>query len=109
MSFVDFGALPNLTLLDRVDFTPPEKAFRPLEFGALTQRPGLNTKTRRLTIGCPIWSVKEWVGSVYPPKSKPTEFLRHYGEQFNGIELNSTFYQIPSAGTVDQWRAETPA
>ncbi|TXB70248.1 DUF72 domain-containing protein [Phaeodactylibacter luteus] len=58
-------------------------------------------------IGCTGWSMKEWVGKVYPPSTKAAGFLRAYSQQFNTIELNTTHYRIPDAATVDKWKQET--
>ncbi len=59
-------------------------------------------------IGCTGWSMKEWVGKVYPKRSKPNEFLKHYATQFNTIELNTTHYRIPTDDTIAVWKAATP-
>ena len=42
--------------------------------------------------GCAKWGRKEWVGNLYPEGTKDKEFLDHYVQHFNAIELNSTFY-----------------
>jgi uncharacterized protein YecE (DUF72 family) len=34
--------------------------------------------------------------------------LRWYAERFNYVEVNSTFYAIPNARTVERWCDETP-
>jgi uncharacterized protein YecE (DUF72 family) len=52
--------------------------------------------------------VKQWVGSVYPPKTLAKNFLRHYSRRFNTIELNSSFYAIPDPKTVEHWRETVP-
>ncbi|MEM9848531.1 MAG: DUF72 domain-containing protein [Bacteroidota bacterium] len=59
-------------------------------------------------IGCTGWSMKEWVGQVYPAKAKAKDFLRYYAEQFNTIELNTTHYRIPDATTILKWFEQTP-
>ncbi len=55
-------------------------------------------------VGCPRWASKEWVGKIYPLKTKPADYLRYYAQSFNGIELNSTHYQVPGVERVEQWR-----
>ncbi len=59
-------------------------------------------------IGCTGWSMKEWIGKVYPKGSKPAEFLKYYTTQFNTIELNTTHYRIPSDDTIAIWKAASP-
>ncbi len=64
--------------------------------------------TAAFYIGCTGWSMKEWVGSIYPKGAKANAFLKHYGRQFNTIELNTTHYRIPTAAMIDKWYRETP-
>lgn len=60
-----------------------------------------------LYVGCTGWSMKEWVGSVYPTKTKTKDYLTHYAKQFNTIELNTTHYRIPSFEMVQKWKSES--
>jgi len=62
----------------------------------------------RCYIGCTGWSMKEWVGSVYPRGTRSSDFLRAYAEQFNTIELNTTHYRIPDQSLIERWLQETP-
>lgn len=57
--------------------------------------------------GCTGWSMKEWVGKVYPKGTKTKDYLSIYAQQFNTIELNTTHYRIPTVETIDKWRAES--
>ena len=59
-------------------------------------------------LGCAVWSYKEWVGNLYPPKSKPTDFLNLYSRRFWTVEGNTTFYAIPSTETITKWATQTP-
>lgn len=60
-----------------------------------------------LYIGCTGWSMKEWVGHVYPKNAKSKDYLNHYTKQFNTIELNTTHYRIPTLDTIRKWRTES--
>lgn len=60
-------------------------------------------------LGCAIWSYKEWVGDLYPTKSKASNFLDLYSRRFTTVEGNTTFYAIPSATTITKWVSQTPA
>ncbi|MBI4720707.1 MAG: DUF72 domain-containing protein, partial [Chitinivibrionia bacterium] len=50
------------------------------------------------------WSYPDWAGTVYPPESgakfDPLEYLARY---FDLVEINSTFYRIPSRTTSERW------
>ena len=58
-------------------------------------------------LGCAVWSYKNWVGNLYPPKSKPADFLSLYSRRFTTVEGNTTFYAIPSSETIQKWTAQT--
>jgi uncharacterized protein YecE (DUF72 family) len=59
-------------------------------------------------LGCAVWSYKDWVGNLYPPKSQPRDFLNLYSRRFTTVEGNTTFYAIPSAQTIEKWVEQTP-
>lgn len=59
-------------------------------------------------LGCAVWSHKDWVGNLYPPKSQPRDFLNLYSRRFTTVEGNTTFYAIPSAETIANWVKQTP-
>jgi uncharacterized protein YecE (DUF72 family) len=62
----------------------------------------------RIRLGTSSWTGEGWVGSFYPATSKPQDFLALYAERFDTVEIDSTFYRIPAAGAVRQWRERTP-
>ncbi len=98
---MDFGKLPSI---DHVDFRfPPDPEAN---VRVLKAAPG-RSDTLRLFIGCTGWSMKEWVGFVYPKDAKPKDYLRCYARQFNTLEHNTTHYRIPDADTVRRWYAES--
>jgi uncharacterized protein YecE (DUF72 family) len=59
-------------------------------------------------LGCPGWGLKSWVGRLFPPGTRSTEFLERYAEVFNTVEGNTTFYALPTADTVARWRSQVP-
>lgn len=60
-------------------------------------------------LGCPSWNEPAWRGSLYPHSARPANFLSLYGQVFNAVEGNTTFYARPSAATVSRWAALMPA
>lgn len=97
-----FGKLSDIS---QVDFRlPADSAFTVAHLDKL----GKNTVLPTVYIGCTGWSMKEWVGKVYPPKTPVKAFLWYYSRQFNTIELNTTHYRIPDAKTIEKWRNESP-
>ena len=61
-----------------------------------------------IRIGTSGYSYKHWAGRYYPPGLKPSGWLRHYLRDFDTVELNNTFYQLPEPETFDNWRKATP-
>jgi uncharacterized protein YecE (DUF72 family) len=58
----------------------------------------------KLYLGSMGWSYKFW--PLYKEASKPSEYLPHYADHFNSVEVNNTFYRIPSRTTVKSWYDE---
>jgi uncharacterized protein YecE (DUF72 family) len=62
-----------------------------------------------IRIGTSGYHYKHWVGRYYPAGTRPNQMLQHYLRDFDTVELNNTFYQLPSESTFDAWRENTPA
>src|SRR5215218_7266013 len=45
----------------------------------------------------------------YPPELKGASRLQYYASLFSSVEVNSSFYKIPQAATVEKWRESVPA
>jgi uncharacterized protein YecE (DUF72 family) len=61
-----------------------------------------------LHLGTQGFSYQDWVGNFYPPHTRPENFLSHYARHFRAVELDTTFYGVPSAATIEAWHHETP-
>lgn len=96
-----FGKLPDIS---NVDFNLPPDA---LGTSQLLERLPKKEGKSFLYVGCTGWSMKEWVGKVYPKGTKTKEYLQHYSRQFNTIELNTTHYRIPTADTIQKWKNDS--
>lgn len=59
-------------------------------------------------IGCSGWSYRDWRGIVYPRDAPTRSWFGHYAERFDTVELNNTFYRLPSVGRVEAWREQAP-
>lgn len=62
----------------------------------------------KIRFGCLSWTYPDWLGSFYPSGTKSADYLRLYSRIFDLVEIDSTFYRIPSASTMKQWREKTP-
>lgn len=102
-----FGKLSNLSQLSSIDFSLPQDHRRNsslLQSLSTSSNHNERSQSPRVYVGCTGWSMKEWVGTVYPKGTKSKDYLKHYVRQFNTIELNTTHYRIPKPETIQQWR-----
>src|SRR6266540_3853746 len=94
---MDFGKLPHEEI-DNVDFTlPPDPASNKT---ILNKK---NYKKTKVYPGCAKWGRIEWVGKIYPPKTKEKDFLNHYVQHYNSIELNATHYKVYGPIGIQKW------
>ena len=84
-----------------VDFTLPKDHYR------TSQILEKNTsKNLEISVGCAKWNKTDLKG-FYPKGTK--DELTYYATQFNSIELNATFYGMPSPEQIQTWKEKTPA
>jgi uncharacterized protein YecE (DUF72 family) len=62
-----------------------------------------------LHLGTSSWSFDDWRGTVYPVDAKSPDFLTHYAKKFTAVEIDMTFYRIPTPPMVNGWNQKTPA
>lgn len=96
---MEFGQVPAEEL-ERINFRlPPDHPAT-----ATTLRQSTRVPTR-FYVGCAKWGRKDWVGTIYPKGTRETDFLHHYAQHFNAIELNATFYRMPSRTQTMSWKS----
>ena len=61
-----------------------------------------------LFVGTSGYAYKEWKGSFYPEKLPQKEMLAYYGEHFSSVEINNTFYRMPSESVLAGWAKAVP-
>lgn len=59
-------------------------------------------------IGTSGYNYPEWKGSFYPENLAASRMLAYYGERFSTVEINYTFYRMPTAKLVTGWAAQVP-
>ena len=62
----------------------------------------------KLYVGCSGWSYTSWKGPFYPSNMENNLWLHYYSQIFDYVEIDSTFYNIPSELMVRNWRRRTP-
>ena len=88
-------------------------AANPLPFDTAASAPAAPPPADAPHIGVPHigtqgWSVPGWQGLLYPTGLRPNRRLAIYAHVFNSVEVNSTFYALPSPQTVRGWYDDTP-
>jgi len=61
-----------------------------------------------LYVGTSGYSYKEWKGSFYPEKIPAKDMLRYYSERLSTVEINATFYRMPQASMLENWKQQVP-
>jgi uncharacterized protein YecE (DUF72 family) len=61
-----------------------------------------------IAVGTSGWSYDHWDGAFYPDDLPPSRRLEFYVTRFPAVEVNYSFYRLPSARTVQTWRATAP-
>jgi uncharacterized protein YecE (DUF72 family) len=92
---------PDLRVLLRCDFVLLNitRGFQ----NSLRDNPGM----ARIWFGTSGFSYKEWRPSFYPPGLSEKQFLQHYASRLNSVEIDYTFYRIPNAKTIENWKSAT--
>jgi uncharacterized protein YecE (DUF72 family) len=62
----------------------------------------------RAYIGTSGWNYKHWKGEFYPRELRPSEWLRFFVKQFDTVEINNSFYRLPSEEAFRNWRTQVP-
>ncbi len=62
----------------------------------------------QLRIGTSGWTYDDWVGRFYPPAIKSADRLSYYAQRFNTVEINATFYRLPTDTMVSAWNRRLP-
>jgi uncharacterized protein YecE (DUF72 family) len=60
-------------------------------------------------IGCSGWNYKDWRERVYPKGVPASRWLEHYATLFDTVEVNATFYRLPTRAAVEGWVEAAPA
>jgi uncharacterized protein YecE (DUF72 family) len=94
---MEFGRVPEKQL-NNIDFSlPKDPSFNKIVL------PGTPPKDQRVYVGCAKWGRPEWVGKIYPPRTKEKDFLKFYVDQYNSIELNAVHHKLYGSLAIKKW------
>jgi uncharacterized protein YecE (DUF72 family) len=65
-------------------------------------------RAMRVLVGTSGYSYKEWKGPFYPKDLAEADFLRYYAERLATVEINNTFYRMPTEKLIEGWAKVVP-
>ena len=62
----------------------------------------------RAHVGCSGWQYRDWRGLVYPERLPQRRWFEHYATLFDTVEVNNSFYRLPTEAAAEAWAAQAP-
>lgn len=62
----------------------------------------------KVYIGCSGYHYATWEKDFYPEDLPKNQWLKYYAEHFNTVEINNTFYKMPTESAFRNWTDQTP-
>ncbi|MGZ6709532.1 MAG: DUF72 domain-containing protein [Solirubrobacteraceae bacterium] len=63
---------------------------------------------KTVRVGCSGWNYRDWRGVLYPEGCPQRRWLERYAEVFDTVEINATFYRLPTRSAVEGWVRQAP-
>jgi uncharacterized protein YecE (DUF72 family) len=79
-----------------------------LKPGTTGSGPPFLSSSLMVWIGTSGYNYPEWKGSFYPDKLPAAKMLPYYAERFRTVEINYTFYRVPTEAILNGWVRATP-
>src|SRR5690606_4100639 len=114
-------ARPGAALVDETRERAPRVPALPLPPGAVTRRDSAlsrfpsaprscsHARDDMIWVGTSGYNYPEWKGSFYPADLPASKMLAYYSARFPTVEINYTFYRMPTEKLVTGWAAGTPS
>ena len=64
--------------------------------------------TPKFYVGTSGWHYEHWRGRFYPDDLPKSKWLEFYAGSFGTVELNNSFYHLPSEKAFANWRDSLP-
>ena len=62
----------------------------------------------KIHVGTSGYSYREWKGTFYPARLSSREMLGYYAQRLGAVEINNTFYRMPTAAVLQVWSQQVP-
>lgn len=66
------------------------------------------TSRAPIRVGCSGWNYRHWRGPFYPDDIPARKWFDFYAERFDTVEINNSFYRLPSRETFAKWHDQAP-
>ncbi len=63
---------------------------------------------KRVCVGCSGWNYDDWRGRLYPEREPRRRWLELYAARFDTVEVNATFYRLPTRNATSGWASQVP-
>jgi len=70
--------------------------------------PPAHSVAHQIRIGTSGWQYADWRGVLYPKGLPRRAWLQRYAEVFDTVELNNSFYKLPSTANFEKWKESVP-
>jgi uncharacterized protein YecE (DUF72 family) len=87
---------------------PSDYALPPDHPGITRVLGGKKAEHPKVFAGGVLWADERFKGLIYPPDTRPADYVRQYTRQFSTIELNATHYRMPGPDTLQRWSEVAP-
>lgn len=65
-------------------------------------------QAQAVRVGCSGWQYRHWKGNFYPSSLPQKKWLDYYASQFDTVEINNSFYRLPTEKSFSEWRDRVP-
>jgi uncharacterized protein YecE (DUF72 family) len=62
----------------------------------------------KFRIGTSGWVYRHWHGIFYPQDLRQPDWYQYYASHFDTVEINYSFYRLPSKSAFEKWRQQAP-
>lgn len=93
---MEFGQTDNF---ESIDFSFPSDDQRNIESFKIRRR-------EHFLYGLPVWGEGQWKGKIYPSTANTKDFLSQYAKIYNCVELNSSYYHLPTQDMISNWKEQ---
>jgi uncharacterized protein YecE (DUF72 family) len=88
--------------------TVPDRNGKPFASSPTNNAGNHSVSYGKIYIGTSGWVYKDWAKNFYPKELPETRRLEFYATRFPTVEINASFYRLPSQKMIDDWREAVP-